>query len=131
MTPVPINIKHRQISSLRQSLQRRYRNTGDNRRKLDDLEIDREYSTSGEIELFIINVMGYASQIAAGRELENPEEVAKALTAYQILKTDNLQRWYFETEGEFNVLKDYVVQVDYLRLLTLEYIELYLGAPDA
>lgn len=107
-----------------------YRNAKEDRARLagtTDSDSD-EFTVLEEIELFTVDIRGYASQVTRYGQIENEEKAATELEKMRLLEISSVAKWYFESNPEdYWHLKLYVRMLDYLRLLILEHIKLSLG----
>lgn len=85
-------------------------------------------SIGSEVDMFRIVVSGYATQIAGyARVVEDVEEAQTKLKRFRIFGRLYFSAWYLSEAKNYPRLKQYVERVDYLRLLVMQYIELYQG----
>lgn len=87
---------------------------------------EEEFSIQEEIELLTSDLRGYASQIQGRGWIEMEQQAIARLLTMGVFNSPVLAHFYWETNGEYPLLKDYLQKLDYLRLLILE----YLGFPN-
>jgi hypothetical protein len=76
------------------------------------------------LELFSTDILGYVSQIASkGYTIQSPDEVIRHLHKLNIFEKDCIINWYYKEADDYPQIKQYFELLDYVRLLTLEYIE--------
>lgn len=76
------------------------------------------------LELFSTDILGYVSQIASkGNTSQSPSLVIAHLHQLKIFEIDCIIDWYSSEENNFPKIKQYFELLDYVRLLTLEYME--------
>jgi hypothetical protein len=108
------------IQLLTQELDDLYRAMRDERRSIAQWEEDQEVSILGVLELFSGDVQGYAQQLLVGMEpeLKSRGEHLRSLNVFSI---DYFAAWYFAQWSNYPQVKQYVEQIDHLRLLLIEY----------
>ncbi|MBN3898886.1 MAG: hypothetical protein HWQ41_27530 [Nostoc sp. NOS(2021)] len=84
---------------------------------------DEEVSLLEELELFTVNLRGYASQIQSTGQIVNQAQTIEQLQAMQVLNIPQIGSFYFGTNGNYEQIKSYIRTLDYLRLLLLEYLQ--------
>ena len=103
-----------------------YQNAKEDRVRLAEnttTELD-EFTVLEEIELFTVDIRGYASQIKSYGKIEQEEKAAMELEKMRLLEVNSVAKWYFESSpDDYWHLKLYVRMLDYLRLLILEDIK--------
>ncbi len=100
----------------------------DERRKLwhNENELEDEYVVWDRLEVLSTYIAGYVSQIASqGYTRQEPREVISHLQKLSIFDVECIMKWYPSAEEEYPKIKQYFELLDYIRLLTLEYIERY------
>ncbi|MBD2195206.1 MULTISPECIES: hypothetical protein [Calothrix] len=85
---------------------------------------DEEFSLLEEIELLTVNLRGYASQIQSTRQITNKAQAIAHLQSMRIFNVAQIARFYFNSNGKYEQMKNYLRILDYLRLLMLEYLQL-------
>ncbi|MBN1284690.1 MAG: hypothetical protein JXB47_04760 [Anaerolineae bacterium] len=82
-----------------------------------------EFPIWAEIELFADAVRGGASQIAHEGVVSKPEAVLEHLRKSSIFDLPSFSQWYFNQSG-YSKTKTDTRTLDYIRLLSIEYITL-------
>ena len=102
-----------------------YRETKEERRQLfeDEIEEEQEFPVWAELELLSSDVVGYASQIVEKGQVSSPQQALEVLNRYYILDKRKLIDWYLTTnETTCPNMKQFLITLDYIRLITVEYI---------
>ncbi len=87
-------------------------------------ELSQEETVWDRLELLSTDLLGYVSQIAyRGYTSQNPLEVIAHLHKLNLFEIDCIIDWYYTEYEEYPKLKKYFELLDYVRLLTLEYID--------
>lgn len=84
---------------------------------------DETFSVLEELELLTSDLRGYASQVQMLGKVGAEEAAIAHLQSLRLFGFPGITRFYFETERGYPKLKDYIRQLDYLRLLLLEYLQ--------
>lgn len=115
----------RNIAQLLPQLTNLYQNTRSERKEISTQfpPENEEFSLLEEIELLTVNLRGYASQIAATGDIVNKEQVISQLQAMRVFSVSPIGEFYFNSNGKYEQMKDYIRVLDYLRLLLLEYLQ--------
>ncbi|MEA5576262.1 hypothetical protein [Anabaena sp. UHCC 0451] len=115
----------RNIAQLLPQLTNLYQNTRRERKEIATQfpPENEEFSLLEEIELLTVNLRGYASQIAATGDIVNKEQVISQLQAMRVFSITQIGKFYFNSNGKYEQMKDYIRVLDYLRLLLLEYLQ--------
>ncbi|MBD2569367.1 hypothetical protein [Anabaena lutea] len=115
----------RNIAQLLSQLTNIYQNTRSERKEIATQfpPENEEFSLLEEIELLTVNLRGYASQIAATGDIVNKEQVISQLQAMRVFSITQIGKFYFNNNGKYEQMKDYIRTLDYLRLLLLEYLQ--------
>jgi hypothetical protein len=115
----------RNISQLLSQLTNTYQNTRSERKELVTQfpPENEEFSLLEEIELLTVNLRGYASQIAVTSQVINKDEVISQLQAMRVFSVSQVGQFYFNNNGKYEQIKNYIRMLDYLRLLLLEYLQ--------
>ncbi len=116
------------ISHLLNELTVNYQNSKRERKEIVSLppNSDEEFTVLEEIELLTVDIRGYASQIQARGWIENEPEAIERLQAMRVFNVPAIARIYFAVDGDYSQIKAYIRMLDYLRLLTLEYLQMRL-----
>lgn len=94
---------------------------------LKEKESLKEETVWDTLELFSTDILGYVSQIAfQGYTLQSPDEVVRHLHKLNIFERDCIRDWYDSDADNYSQIKQYFELLDYIRLLTLEYIEQFI-----
>jgi hypothetical protein len=86
---------------------------------------DEAFSAIEELELLTADLRGYASQLQVRDWIENPAAAIDRLQSLRIFSIPSIAQLYFENSQDYPKLKEYVRQLDYIRLLLLEYLQSY------
>ena len=115
----------RNISQLLSQLTNTYQNTRSQRKEIVTQfpPENEEFSLLEEIELLTVNLRGYASQIAVTSQVINKDEVISQLQAMRVFSVSQVGQFYFNNNGKYEQIKNYIRMLDYLRLLLLEYLQ--------
>ncbi|OBQ36561.1 MAG: hypothetical protein AN485_11145 [Anabaena sp. MDT14b] len=115
----------RNISQLLSQLTNTYQNTRSERKEIVTQfpPENEEFSLLEEIELLTVNLRGYASQIAVTSQVINKDEVISQLQAMRVFSVSQVGQFYFNNNGKYEQIKNYIRMLDYLRLLLLEYLQ--------
>lgn len=90
--------------------------------KLAEWEEEKDYSILGTIELLTGEIRGYAFQILNNKIEFNYQETVEKLKELNLFDIDYFSTWYYSEQLGFLQLKNYIAQLNYLRLLLLEYL---------
>jgi hypothetical protein len=83
---------------------------------------DETFTVLEELELLTTDLRGYANQIQIRGWIEQDAAAIAHLQALRLFSIPTIAQFYFETE-QYPMLKQYIRQLDYLRLLLLEYLQ--------
>jgi hypothetical protein len=83
---------------------------------------DEDFSVIEELELLTADLRGYASQLQVRDWIENPAAAIDQLQTLRIFSIPSIAQFYFDHSRDYPKLKEYVRQLDYIRLLLLEYL---------
>jgi hypothetical protein len=86
---------------------------------------DEAFSAIEELELLTSDLRGYASQIQVRDSIENPAAAIDRLQTMRIFSIPSIAQFYFDHSRDYPKLTEYVRQLDYIRLLLLEYLQSY------
>lgn len=84
---------------------------------------DEAFSFLEELELLTTDLRGYASQMQVLGWVNNPPAVIAHLQELRLFSIPTIAQFYFETGQSYPRLKNYLRQLDYIRLLLLEYLQ--------
>lgn len=133
-------VEKKRIVQLAEQVSRQYQEMADEREKIHEWEWENDFDFTilGLIELYSSYVGGYASQIAMRGTVRNPTEAISYLQEKRFFDESYLVEWYFAPDNHYFKVKEYIEDVDYLRLLVIQYLRLSLdgmlsakGAADA
>jgi hypothetical protein len=116
------------IAQLLDRLLEHQRSIKEERRKLWHSEkgSQEQYTVLDRLDILSADIIGYASGIASkGYTVQEPNEVINHLHRLSIFNVECIMNWYTSAEEEYPKIKHYFELLDYIRLLTLEYIERY------
>ncbi len=82
-----------------------------------------EFTVLEELELVTTDLRGYAGQVLVRGQIEDERAAVAHLQRLRLLGIPSVAAFYFEQGGDYPLLKDYVRQLDYLRLLLLEFLQ--------
>ena len=85
---------------------------------------DDEFSFLEEFELWIASICGYAKQIQTTGRVKQFDSAINHLQTLQVFANPIFARFYFEAKQTFPKIHSYLQRLDYLRLLTLEYLQM-------
>jgi hypothetical protein len=120
--------KRNRLAELKNRLFAYERAMKDERRKLweAEKESEQEYTVWSQLELLSTYIAGYVSQIVSvGYTRQKPQEAIAHLHQLSIFDVDCIVDWYRSSGEEYPKIKQFFELLDYIRLLTLEYIERY------
>jgi hypothetical protein len=106
------------ISNLLTQMTANYQQTKSDRLTLKSINTpsSESFSISEELELVTSDLRGYASQIQANGSIENSTTAINYLQNLRLFSIPSIGQFYFETGEEYPKLKEYLRQLDYLRL---------------
>lgn len=84
---------------------------------------DDEFAVLEEFELLIVSICGYANQIQVTGSVKHLDSAIAHLQQLQVFANSTIAQFYFETRGHYPKVQSYLQLLDYLRLLTLEYLQ--------
>ena len=94
---------------------------------LKEKESSKEETVWDTLELFSTDILGYVGQIAfRGYTIQSPDEVVRHLHKLNIFEKDCIIDWYDSDADNYPQIKQYFELLDYIRLLTLEYVEQFI-----
>ena len=86
-------------------------------------EEDQTFSILGVIELFSTEIQGYAEQLKSAQLLSSPAESIDHLRRLNVFRIDYFTTWYFQNLEKYPQTKEYIEQLDHLRLLSIEFLD--------
>lgn len=117
------------LAELESRLYAQKKSTRDERHKLWESEkgSQEEYVVWDRMEVLSTYIAGYVSQIATkGYTRQEPYEVISHLHRLSIFDVECIMKWYPTAEEEYPKIKEFFELLDYIRLLTLDYVQRYL-----
>jgi hypothetical protein len=120
--------KRNRLAELKNRLFAYERAMKDEHRKLWETgkDSEQEYTVWSQLELLSTYILGYVSQIiTSGYTRQEPHEALDQLHQLSIFDVDCIVSWYRSSEDEYPKIKQFFELLDYIRLLTLEYVERY------
>lgn len=82
-----------------------------------------EFSVIEELELLAVDISGYARQIQATGQVKNVENAIGDLRRFKVFGNAIVIQFYQVAGNDFPKLQSYIQLLDYLRLLSLEYLQ--------
>lgn len=83
---------------------------------------DEKFSLLEEIELLTVNIRGYASQIQAKAQIAEEQEAVNQLQEMNAFNIPVVAQFYFDSNDKYGLMKAYIRNLDYLRLVILEFL---------
>jgi hypothetical protein len=114
-------ITHMQLLSTQ--MDQLYRTMKDERKAIAQWEDDQEFSILGTLELFSGDIQGYVETIALNSQTISSAEVLTHLRKLNAFQLDYFTAWYFENWQTYPQVKQYIEQLDHLRLLLIEHFD--------
>lgn len=107
--------------------QEKFTNMKGERSKLwESEERTQHYTVLDRLDILSADVIGYVSQITTkGYTRQEPQEVISHLHRLSIFNVECIIKWYPTAEQEYPNIKQYFELLDYIRLLTLDYVQRY------
>jgi hypothetical protein len=84
---------------------------------------DENFSIIEELDLITTDLRGYASQLQFRDWIEDSATAIDRLQAMRLFSIPHIAQFYFENSQDYPKLKEYMRQLDYIRLLLLEYLQ--------
>ena len=116
----PVDIDCYYIGWLSEQLDLLYQAKKLERLKLASWEEEKPFSILGVIELLSLEVQGYATQVEVGNYTASHTKIIEHLRQLNILKVDYFAQWYFQNLDTYPQTKQYIEQMDHLRLRLIE-----------
>ncbi len=120
--------ERKRIAELLNRLKEHGRTMKDERSKLwdNDKNDTQGYSVLDRLEVLSLNVMGYLSGLDSEKFIsKEPEKVVNHLHKLSIFNVECIMKWYPSAAQEYPKIKHYFELLDYIRLLTIDYIQRY------
>jgi hypothetical protein len=117
-------VEKERITNMAEKVLAEYKGMRDERSQIDDWEWENDFyfTILGAMEIFSSYVGGYASQIATRGSVREPKNAVKLLETSRLFDQSYFVKWYFAPDNKYVKVKQYVDDLDYLRLLIIEYI---------
>ena len=118
----------KRIAELLDRLNEHWHTTKQERSKLWDNDEDdaQGYSVRDRLEILSSDVIGYLSKIDSEKFIsKEPEKVVNHLHKLSIFNVECIMKWYPSAAQEYPKIKHYFELLDYIRLLTIDYIQRY------
>jgi hypothetical protein len=81
------------------------------------------FSIVEELELLTVDISGYATQIQATGQVKNVENAIVDLRRFNVFENSIVIQFYQVEGQDYPKLQSYIQLLDYLRLLSLEYLQ--------
>ncbi len=81
------------------------------------------FSIVEELELLTVDISGYAMQIQATGQVKNVENAIVDLRRFNVFENSVVIEFYQVAGNDYPKLQSYIQLLDYLRLLSLEYLQ--------
>lgn len=86
----------------------------------------KEYTVLDRLDILSADIIGYATGLTSyGYTRQEPHEVINHLHRLSIFNVECIMKWYPTAAEEYPKIKQYFELLDYIRLLTLDYIQRY------
>jgi hypothetical protein len=121
LTPTLTDAESLHIYLLSEQLNTLYQNMSKERKAIALWEEDQDFSILGILELFSAEIQGYAEQVKLDQFAESLPPKINHLRQLNTFSVDYFTKWYFENWQTYPRTKQYVEQLDHLRLVILEY----------
>jgi hypothetical protein len=121
-TATPIDVESRHICLLSEQLDDIYHSSKAERSAIAQWEEDKEFSILGLLELFSTEVQGYVEQLKLGQFTSPLPHSINHLRQLNLFRIDYFVTWYFQNLNRYPQTKQYIEELDHLRLSTLEYL---------
>ena len=112
------------IILLSEQLDQMYRAMKSERQAISQWEEEQPFSILGVLELFSGDIEGYCQQLMVSPIVTNVEENLLKLRKLNVFEIDYFAIWYFANFDRFPQMKQYIEQLDHLRLLMIEYFSM-------
>jgi hypothetical protein len=114
--------ERKRITRLAEQLIRQYKETKDERSQIHawEWENDFDFTILGLMDLYSSYVGGYASQIATRGTVQKGVEAIELLQEKRFFDEPYFVDWYFSPDNTYVKVKEYVEDVDHLRLLVIQ-----------
>jgi hypothetical protein len=88
------------------------------------------FSILEELEMLTVSISGYATQIQATGKVKNTEKAIADLRQFNVFENPVVSQFYQQGGNDYPKLQAYIQLLDYLRLLSLEYLQ-SVSQPDS
>jgi hypothetical protein len=95
-----------------------------------DLVPEEGFSVLEELEMLTVSISGYATQIQATGKVKNTEKAIGDLRQFSVFENPVISQFYQAAGNDYPKLQAYIQLLDYLRLLSLEYLQ-SISQPDS
>jgi hypothetical protein len=75
------------------------------------------------LEILTVSISGYATQIQATGKVKNTEKAIGDLRQFNVFENPVIGQFYQQADNGYPKLQAYIQLLDYLRLLSLEYLQ--------
>jgi hypothetical protein len=112
------------ITLLLNQLTADYKNTKEERKKIASLLVtsEDEFTVLEEIEILTVDIRGYASQILVNGRIDNQQQAIDKLHSIGVIQIPAIAQFYLDTSNDYPKMKAYILILDYMRSLLLEYL---------
>ena len=117
------DVERRHINLLSERLDLLYQMMKSERSAIAEWEESQTYSILGVVELFSTEIQGYAEQLNFDQFASLSTDSLDRLRQLNVFRIDYFASWYFENLEQYPQTKEYVEQLDHLRLLLLEFFD--------
>lgn len=121
--------ERKRIAELLERLNEHWHTTKRERSKLwhNDEDDAQGYAVWDRLEILSADIIGYAPESASENyRLKDPKKVVSHLHRLSIFNVECVMKWYPTAAEEYPKIKHYLELLDYIRLLTLDYIQRYM-----
>jgi hypothetical protein len=84
---------------------------------------DDNFSILEELELLTVDISGYAAQIQATGTIKQMDTAIADLRKFNVFENSVIIQFYQAADNDYPKLQSYIQLLDYLRLLSLEYLQ--------
>lgn len=116
-----VDIDRRHISLLSERLDLLYKTMKGERLAIACWEENQAFSILGVMELFSTEVQGYAEQLRYSQFSSPIAHSVDRLRQLNVFRVDYFADWYFQNFEKYPQTKEYIEQLDHLRLLLIEF----------
>ncbi len=81
------------------------------------------FSILEELEMLTVSISGYATQIQTTGKVKNTEKAIGDLRQFNVFENSVVSQFYQQAGNDYPKLQAYIQLLDYLRLLSLEYLQ--------